>query len=159
MTYWKQTGLDLHRLSEAGGDAGGKRVTADIGQVFPEQVGRPYGIASRRGSDDLYVVALPIHLPASGILGRHSLDCAEIGDRQPEARISGQRSAARVPAPWWFGGNRRTAGPAGTTLPPWVCRDRAAVLLDGRYTVSQLKRVLRFLASGVLHGYHRVPTV
>ena len=124
MTYWKQTGLDLHRLSEAGGDAGGKRVTADIGQVFPEQVGRPYGIASRRGSDDLYVVALPTHLPASGILGRHSLDCAEIGDRQPEARISGQRSAvAEFQRP---GGSAAIDGPLGLPVPR--CRPGFAVI-------------------------------
>ena len=120
MTYWKQTGLDLHRLSEAGGDAGGKRVTADIGQVFPEQVGRPYGIASRRGSDDLYVVALPTHLPASGILGRHSLDCAEIGDRQPEARISGQRSAVSASSSALVVRRQSTDR--------WACRYHAAAL-------------------------------
>src|ERR1035441_8162908 len=95
MTTWKPIGHSLHRLSEVGGDAGGKRVTADIGQVFPEQVSRSYGIASGRGTDHLDVVALPVDLPASGILGRRSLDCAEIGDCEPEGRIGSHREFQR----------------------------------------------------------------
>ncbi len=91
MTTWKPIGHSLHRLSEMGGDAGGKRVTADIGQVFSEQVSRSYDIASGRSTDHLDVMAFPIDLPASGILGRRSLDCVEIADREPEGRIGSHR--------------------------------------------------------------------
>jgi hypothetical protein len=133
MTAWKQIGHSLHRLSEVGGDADGKRVTADIGQVFPEQVSRSYGIASGRGTDHLDVVALPVDLPASGILDRRSLDCAKIGDCEPEGRIGGHRVFQRP------NGSAAVDGLLGLPVPRCrhrICRDRAAVLLDSRHPVS-----------------------
>lgn len=148
MTTWKPIGHSLHRLSEMGGDAGGKRVTADIGQVFSEQVSRSCGIASGRGTDHLDVVALPVDLPASGILGRRSLDCAEIADCEPEGRIGSHREFQRSR------GSAAVDGPLGLPVQrcrPGVCRDGAAVHLDGRPRVSRLRRISRFLTSGV-HG-------
>ena len=150
MTTWKPIGHSLHRLSEMGGDAGGKRVTADIGQVFSEQVSRSYDIASGRSTDHLDVMAFPIDLPASGILGRRSLDCVEIADREPEGRIGSHREFQR------FSGFAAVDGPLGLPVPrcrPRVCRDRAAVHLNGQHAVSKVHRVSRFLTSGVLHGY------
>lgn len=156
MTTWGPIGHSAHRLPEVGGDTGGKRVTADIGQVFPEQVRRSYGIAGGRGADHLDVVALPAHLPASGFLGRRSLDCAEIGNCEPEGGIGSHREFQRR------SGSAAVGGPLSLPIPrrrPTVCRDCTTVLLDGRHSVSQLWRVFRFLTSGVLHGRHRVPMV
>jgi hypothetical protein len=116
-----------------GGDASGKRVTADIGQMFPEQVSRSCGIASGRGTNDLDVVALPVDLPASGTLDRRSLDCAEIGDCEPEVRIGSHRVFQRP------NGSGAVDGLLGLPVPrcrPRICRDRAAVFLDSRHPVG-----------------------
>jgi hypothetical protein len=156
MTTWKPIGHSLHRLSEMGGDAGGKRVTADIGQVFSEQVSRSYDIASGRGTDHLDVVALPVDLPASGILNRRSLDCAEIGDCDPEGRIGSHRVFQRPH------GLAAVDGLLGLPVPrcrPVSCRDRAAVHLDRWHPVGASSWVFRFRTSHVLHGCHRVPMV
>ena len=135
MTTWKPIGDPPHRLSEMGGDAGGKRVTADGGQVFPEQVSRSHGIASGRSTDHLDVVALPADLPASGVRGRCSPDRAEIDNCEPEGRIGTHREFQRP------GGPAAVDRLLGLSVPrcrPRVCRDRAAVRLDGRLPVSPL---------------------
>ncbi|MGD0392753.1 MAG: hypothetical protein ABSC41_08915 [Acidimicrobiales bacterium] len=124
--------------------------------MFPEQISRSHGIASGRGTDHLDVVAFPAELPASRILGRRSLDCAEIGNREPEGRIGSHREFQRPH------GSAAVDGPLGLPVPrccSGVRRDHAAVLLDGRHPVGQFWRVFRFPTSGVLHGNHRVPMV
>ena len=53
-------------LSEYGGDAEGERVASDAGEMFAEQVSCSAGIAGGCGADHFDVVALPVHLPATG---------------------------------------------------------------------------------------------
>lgn len=52
-------------LSRLGDDPEGERVAADGSEVLAEQVGGSLAIAGGRSSDDLDVVAFPVHLPAA----------------------------------------------------------------------------------------------
>src|SRR5664280_1417847 len=90
------------------------------------------------------------------MLTRRSVNGREIDDGKLKGRIGGHGE------PQCRGSKATVDGPLCMPVPrcrPRVCRDRAAVLLDGRHPVSQLWRVFRFLTSGVLPGYHRVPMV
>jgi hypothetical protein len=55
-------------------EAGGKRVAADTGEVFAEQVSCSPGIARSGGADDLDVVAFPVHLMATGTVAGRTPD-------------------------------------------------------------------------------------
>jgi hypothetical protein len=143
-------------LSEFCDDAQSEWVAADTGQMLTQEVGRSAEVAGGRCADHFDVMAFPVHLSASGFLGRRPLDRAEIHDCEPEGRIGGHREFQRP------SGSAAVDGTLGLPVPrcrPVVGRDRAPVLLDGRHSVGQLTRILRFLTSGVFHGSHGVPMV
>ncbi|HWF16792.1 MAG TPA: hypothetical protein VG244_11470 [Acidimicrobiales bacterium] len=89
----------------------------------------------------------------TGVLTRRSVNGEEIDDGKPKGRIGGHSEPQR-------GGSKATVdGPLRLPVPrcrPRVCRDRAAVFLDGRH-LTQMYRVFRSPSSGVLHYGHRVP--
>jgi hypothetical protein len=124
--------------------------------MFPQQASRSFGIAGGRGTDHLDVVSLPVHLLATGILGRRSVDCAEISDGEPKGRIGGHCEFQRPCGSLAVDGSLGLSIPGGR-LP--VCRNRTAVLIDGWPAVRRLGRLVLLLASGVLHGEQRAPMV
>ncbi|MGO9054946.1 MAG: hypothetical protein ACLQID_23770 [Streptosporangiaceae bacterium] len=135
-------------LSQLGGDADGERVAADTGEVLAEQVGCSHGIAGGGSPEHFDVVAFPVHLPVTGISGRGSGDGFEIGEGEPEGRVGADG------APQCGHGLAQVHG--SLCLPvtfgrPLVCRDHAAVVLNGRPGGRQVIAAARWLASGWLH--------
>jgi hypothetical protein len=84
--------------------------------------------------DDLDVVAFPVHLMTTGTLAGRSGDGVEIGDRQPEGRIGGDREAQCCGRLTRVDGSLRLAVERGR---PTVCGYHTAVLLDRRPVISR----------------------
>ena len=74
------------RMPEAGDDVEEKRVATDIAEMFAKQVGRSLHIAGGRGAEDLDVVALPVHLPATVTSDRDSGSGVEVAEGELEGR-------------------------------------------------------------------------
>jgi hypothetical protein len=78
--------------SEVGNDAQSEWVAANAGEMFTEQVGGPTDIAGGRGVDHFNVMAFPAHRAATGGTRGCFRVSGEIGDGEPEVRISHNRA-------------------------------------------------------------------
>jgi hypothetical protein len=56
-------------MAQVGHDPGGKGVAPDSGEVLAEQVGRSFAVAEGGGADHFDVVAFPVHLSATVMIG------------------------------------------------------------------------------------------
>ncbi len=104
-----------------------KRVAADTVEMIAEEVGRSLQIAGGRDTEDLDVVAFPVHLPATVTLARGSSGGVEVGEGELEGRVGFDGEAQRD------GGLAAVDG--SLCLPverrgPRACRDRAAMDLN-----------------------------
>ena len=77
--------------SEFGDDAQRERIAANVCEVLTEQVGGSSVIASRRHADHFDVMTLPVHLVTVDDARRRFGEGVEVGDREPEGRIDGDR--------------------------------------------------------------------
>jgi hypothetical protein len=138
-------------LPEQGGDAGGERVAADAGEVLAEKVSCPPGMAGRRGGDHFDVVAFPGHLLVAGTLARCSGDGVQVGDGEPEGRVSLDGE------PQCRGSGGRVGGALRLPVPrsgPRRCGDRAAVDINRGPGSGQVVRLAGVLVTRWLHECH-----
>jgi hypothetical protein len=115
-------------LSHLGDDPEGERVAPDASEVLAEQVSGSLAIAGGRGTDDLDVVAFPVHLPATVALARGSGHGVEVGEGELERRVGFDGVAQRCGGPAAVGGSLCLPVPRRR---PQARGDRAAVVLNG----------------------------
>ena len=137
-----------YRLPQVEGDAAGERVAAHTGEVLAEQVSCPHGVAGGGSPDHFDVVAFPVHLPVARTSGRGSGDGAEIGEGEPEGRVGVDGALQCGDGSAQVHGSLRLPVTRGR---PLVCRDHAAVVLNGRPGGRQGMVVARWLTFGWLH--------
>jgi len=118
-----------YELSQLDGDADGERVAADTGEVLAEQVSCSHGVTGGGSPDHFDVMAFPVHLPVTGTSGRGSSDGAEIGEGEPEGRVSADGAPQCGYGSGQVHGSLCLPVTGGRSL---VRRDDAAVILDGR---------------------------
>ncbi len=138
-------------LPEHGGDAVGERIAADAGEVLAEKVSCPPGIARRRGSDDFDVVAFPVHRLVAGILADCSGHGVEVGDGEPEGRVSADGE------PQCRGRRGRVRGELRLSVPRSGqprCGDRAAVDVNRGPGSGQVVMLAGVLVTRWLHACH-----
>jgi hypothetical protein len=115
--------------SEVGNDAQSEWVAANTGEMFTKQVGGSTDVAGGRGADHFNVMAFPAHRAATGGTWGCFGVGGEIGDGEPEARISYDRVTQRLYGDGRVRGQLRLAIKGGG---PEVGRDHPTVVLDRR---------------------------
>lgn len=155
MTIRKLVGEVLEQLGpshwrqEMGDYAEDKRVTANTGEVFSEQVGCSFGIAGGSCAHYFDVVAFPVHLLAGGTLRHGPGKRFEIGQSDSEAWVGADREAQCDGGPVGIDGALRVPVPCRRQL---VGAEGAPVVLNYGPRHGPLIIVRRLLAPRWLHA-------
>jgi hypothetical protein len=149
-----EVAVHSRRLARLGDDPEGERVASDASEVLAEQVGGSPGVAGGRGTDDLDVVAFPVHLPATVPLARGSGYGVEVGEGELERRVGFDGVAQRCD------GSASVDGSLCLPVPrrsPRACGDRAAVVFNGVPGGVQVIMLAEGLTLCWLHGAQFAP--